>query len=415
MLLVQPGYKGQVERPQWNREEARLLEEMRSALGDKLTRRAQYPDLVGDRRLLRFLRGTQYNVLRACEKYSKFLDWRDAHSVDAIRNDILHGGRNDPRIFPGGAKILQSFPQIVIAANARDMNGNPVSVDRFNFSPTEALKNVTKEEYRIFAIYCLEYKVLVMEQLARQQEQEDLKERSTCSADSNDPYGVIPSSFYIRDFEGFSLDHLGGDGQSLLAWVLEMATANYPELLYQTHLVNVPWIFNFLWVFIRPFLDASTIAKIHIHGYGSNEFLEAVKDKISEEAIPDFLGGKMVCENDAFEFDLSPTGPFHFAPLYQPPPQPPLSTQIASVCDERPVVSEQKVLPRPLEHRLLMNPYAWLLYLRIVVLVPVASVFTRVHGHRPVLSAAVLGAMTVSASTLINHFLHSRDDGRVKE
>ena len=402
-------------RPRWSASEVRALELMREALGEKLlARKKRYPDLVGDRRLLRFLRGSQLDVPRACEKYSKFLDWWDANNLDAIRYDILHGGRNDPLKFPSGAKILQIFPQVIVAANARDHIGNPVSVECYNFSPSELLKNIPQSDYRLFALYCLEYKVLVMDQLAHEQELYSLREHPT----SVEPYGVILKSFYIRDFDGFSLEHLGGEGQSLLAWVLETATANYPELLFESHLVNVPWIFNFLWVFIRPFLDSATLSKIHIHGTGAGDFALAVRDKISVDAIPEFLGGQMKCSNEAFFFDTSPAGAFHVAgarhaqelPESPLPSQPPQATTPQESAATAPLETDDgKPLSRSVEHSLLKNPFAWLMYLRICFLVPVASTLQQVHARRPILSAAVLGAVTISASTLINHYLSLRE------
>ena len=217
----------------WSSSEREKLLEMRAILGVKLTERAQYPDVVGDRRLLRFLRGMGMDAVKASEKYSKFLNWRDANEIDGIRNDILYGGKNDPHLFPCGSKILQCFPQIILAADACDNIGNPLSIERFNFSPSEALKNVTMKEYVNFAMYCLEYRVLVYEQLSNSKEQSKLAQlRRMCSNTTVDePYGVILSSVYIRDFDGFCLDHFGADGQRILGSILELATANYPELL----------------------------------------------------------------------------------------------------------------------------------------------------------------------------------------
>lgn len=401
----------------WSVEESLKLAELRNLLGSKLTRREQFPDVVGDRRLVRFLRGCKMDVNMAYEKYSKFLDWRDANSIDDIRNDILYNGKNDPNLFPSGGIILECFPQIIIAADACDFKGNPISVEKFNFSPSEFLKRISSEEYIRFVMYCLEYKVLILEQLS------DAKERTTlanlqrsASQDSNDrilpPYGAVLCSFYFRDFEGFSLEHVGGDGQKLLGSILEIATANYPELLYKSHMMNVPWIFNMLWIFVKPFLDNSTIAKISIHSWGS-DFISQIQQEIALESIPECFGGTFTGGNAAFSFDISPDGPFSVHPTSS------AQRNVSSHCNESPRphndvhkrLSDDQQLPShtPAQHRLLKNPKAWLLYLRIKLLAPIATtgmrLMTRLYApsKSPVLSALVSTALVISASTLLGH------------
>lgn len=88
---------------------------MRALLKDELAARPPYPDVVGDRRLLRFLRGRQMDVEKACAMYRKFLNWRDKNNADAIRNDILYGGKTSVYEFPNAKKIISMVPQIMLA------------------------------------------------------------------------------------------------------------------------------------------------------------------------------------------------------------------------------------------------------------------------------------------------------------
>ena len=39
----------------------------------------------------------------------KCLEWRDSNGVDAIRESILRGGLNHPKLFPNGDKVSQSL------------------------------------------------------------------------------------------------------------------------------------------------------------------------------------------------------------------------------------------------------------------------------------------------------------------
>ena len=50
---------------------------MRTKLGAIITNRPQFPDVVGDRKLLRFLKGHGNDVDKAVEMAVKFLKWRD--------------------------------------------------------------------------------------------------------------------------------------------------------------------------------------------------------------------------------------------------------------------------------------------------------------------------------------------------
>ena len=150
------------------------------------------------------------------------------------RDDILFSGRiQSPFDFPGGSKILRLVPQIVIAHNALDRSGNPLAMEMFNFSPSEVLGAVSKEEYSQFMIYLLEYRSLVLEQMSCEAE-ERLKrspgiEQLIHMDASGITYGVLLSCLIIRDFEGLGLHHVSGDGQTVLKLILEIAVANYPE------------------------------------------------------------------------------------------------------------------------------------------------------------------------------------------
>jgi len=317
----------------WSDEETQLLARMRAQV-EKGEAYSLYepktPDLVGDRRLLRFLRSCSGDADAASIKYLKSLEWRRANEVDKIRENILYTGLF-PRQFPHGAKIIDLLGQITIAPHARDKSGNPISMERFNFCPSEALKLVAKEEFMIFFIYCLEYKTLVLEQLSDEAEKEKMRmcHEQQCEGEKEGPvgleenedivsnsssatmyecYGTVLASFYLRDFEGFSLDHVSGDGQKLVQWALEISQPNYPELLHKSHMIRVPWVFNVLWIFVRPFLDHRTAAKVHLHGYN---FLETISDEIDLENIPEELGGGFSGGGEErFAFNLEPGGPF---------------------------------------------------------------------------------------------------------
>ena len=74
--------------PRWSLEEQTKLSEMRLVLEAELAAVPQYLEVVGDRRLLRFLRGHNYDLKKATLMYRKFLKYRKDYRVDSIRDRI---------------------------------------------------------------------------------------------------------------------------------------------------------------------------------------------------------------------------------------------------------------------------------------------------------------------------------------
>lgn len=157
--------------------------------------------VVGDRRLLRFLRANQLRMDDTVTMYSKFLAWRKANDVDGIRQDIIQGNKDTPFKFPNGKRIIELAPQIVISAVACDKQLQPLALEQYGFSPKDILQNVSREDYLRFLTYALEYRTLVMEQLSHEREQAYLAAHPD-EADRVDGYGVVVMDFTIRDLKG---------------------------------------------------------------------------------------------------------------------------------------------------------------------------------------------------------------------
>ena len=147
----------------WTEQETIGLAEVRSRLSDTLNHAPQYVEVVGDRRILRFLRGHEFDIDKTCEMLEKFIVWRREYGVDDIRRDIAERGINHPRLFPAADKILPLVPQIVINTAIRDRSGAPLCVEQYNFSPSNVLSQISLAEYVRFTIYCLEYKSMILE------------------------------------------------------------------------------------------------------------------------------------------------------------------------------------------------------------------------------------------------------------
>jgi len=123
------------------------------------------------------------------------------------------------------------------------------------------------------------------------------------------PYGVILQCCTIRDFGKFGIDNVSADGRSILSWILGIAMDNYPELLYRSHFINVPWLFNTLWTFVKGLIDPNTQRKMTMNGDGGMDKLLA---DLPSSSIPRRLGGTYDGYNTPFVFNVTESGPFHY-------------------------------------------------------------------------------------------------------
>lgn len=291
----------------WSEHEQNGLDIIRARLGPELATVGQFPDTVGDRKLLRFLRGHGHDIDVACDMISKYITWRRTNDVDRVRSEILHGGCNHPSLFPHGEKILKLIPQIVIDHNIRDTTNSPIVFEQFNFRPADVLAEISVEEYVVFVTYSLEFRSLILEHLSEEQEQEKLQQlklRMEAGEDlsNEEPYGTTCHLCIIRDLGGVGFDHLGSQGQDIIKAIIGVAANNYPELMRKCHMVNVPWLFHTVWWVIKGWLPAKTIEKISVVGAG---FLPHLTAEIPLDCIPIEVGGNHSKPVEPFNFDIS--------------------------------------------------------------------------------------------------------------
>ena len=88
------------------------LREMKAALAEELATEpwASFPELVGDIRLLRFLRG-HGTAAAATSAFKAHLAWRQEFGVDAIREAVVDKKMElDWAHYPRGLEIYRFFP-----------------------------------------------------------------------------------------------------------------------------------------------------------------------------------------------------------------------------------------------------------------------------------------------------------------
>lgn len=309
--------------PRWTKEDTDNIAELRERCADLLREQAAFPEVVGDRRILRFIKGHPESLDKAVEMYTKFLKWRKEMLVDEMRTNIL-SDMDHPTKFPGAETILRMIPTISIAFNAKDKHGAPICVDQYDFNPTEILANIQLGDYIKFATYSLEYKSIILDQMAEEKERAWLANLS--EEDRNlalDPYdtkitghdaeGDVEKGGWgyqftcytcvVRDMGAVGWKHLGEEGRRIIKAVIGLASDNYPELLRKCIMINVPWLFNSTWPLIRSFLAAQTVKKISIVG---SRYKEALHAEIEEENVPEMVNGpyKGGVAYEAYGWDL---------------------------------------------------------------------------------------------------------------
>merc|ERR1711939_33685 len=77
----------------------------------------------------------------------------------------------------------------------------------------------------------------------------------------------------IYDAGGLSFSQLHAGGLRLLARVLGLGAAHYPENLGKAFIINAPSVFAMGWRIIKPVLNKNTQAKISINAGGCREEL----------------------------------------------------------------------------------------------------------------------------------------------
>ena len=185
----------------WSEQENIALEAMKILIQSDIEKAPHYPEIVGDRRLIRFLRGYSLHPDKAAKAYLNFLKWRKDNDVDTIRNDILYNGKNHPKLFPYGEQNLQYMPQIIIAPYAFDNAGQPITLENYNFDPNLVLDHISIDQYIQFLIYSLEFRTLILEQFSEDRERKYLEEYPT-AIDQKDGYGVVLKLCTLRDVKG---------------------------------------------------------------------------------------------------------------------------------------------------------------------------------------------------------------------
>eukprot|EP00904_Undaria_pinnatifida_P007285 jgi/Undpi1/3687/HiC_scaffold_16.g07057.m1 len=180
----------------WTKREEHLLREMKALVEEDLRAAPPFPEVVGSRRMLRFLRGHRHDVPKAAAMMRGMLKWRKENGVDAIREDIMQNQKFHPSQFPDGEMITRLFPLLVVSPLCVDVFGAPISYESYGFSPRKVTEHANGDLsfFIRFHIYCQEFKQICLDSLSDAKEMDNLS-RKAAESTASSPTVIEPPHF----------------------------------------------------------------------------------------------------------------------------------------------------------------------------------------------------------------------------
>ncbi|KAJ7457661.1 CRAL/TRIO domain-containing protein [Mycena galericulata] len=224
------------------------------------------PEPCPDVTLLRFLRARSWDPAAALKQFSDTQGWRRVHDVDNLYATFDAAEFEDSRRF---------FPRWT---GRRDKNGMPILVYRLASLDSGIQKELSavppeRKYQRIIVLY--EGLIRFIMPLC-----------TFLPHPSQTPISCVVTIIDLQDVSIGAMWTL----RSHLSESARLATANYPETLRVTVIVNAPSFFPTMWGWIKGWVDKGTQDKIHILGKNPGETLLTL---IDAENLPHQYGGTL--------------------------------------------------------------------------------------------------------------------------
>lgn len=228
------------------------LTEMRELIGNAL----DAGEVEADNWLLKFLKFHSFDAAKAAEAYVAMRKWRVEKKVDQILDSDL----------PGGDLMRMVTPHGYVGT---DKEGRPIYVEKSGKIHVDALLNAFPLETVV------DSHVYGLETLRRRMAESSAKRGET-----------VDQFVTILDLAGLGLYH--GKALTVLKALQDLDNTYYPEAVGPIYIVNAPWIMPTLWEMVKPILNESIKAKIHVCGAN---FKEELREHIEADQLPEEYGG----------------------------------------------------------------------------------------------------------------------------
>ncbi|KAL6567670.1 hypothetical protein OROGR_001338 [Orobanche gracilis] len=215
--------------------------------------------------LLRFLKARDFNIDKTIQMWEEMLNWRREYGADTILEDFY---------FEEMEEVLHYYPQ---GYHGVDREGRPVYIERLGKAHPSKIMRITSIE-RYLKYHVQEFEKALHEKFP------------ACSVAAKKR---ICSTTTILDVQRLGVKNFTKTSANLLSSIAKIDNSYYPETLNRMYIVNAgPGFKRVLWPAAQQFLDAKTIAKIHVL---DSKSLGKLLEVIDPCQLPDFLGGSCTC------------------------------------------------------------------------------------------------------------------------
>ncbi|KAJ6704115.1 PHOSPHATIDYLINOSITOL/PHOSPHATIDYLCHOLINE TRANSFER PROTEIN SFH11 [Salix viminalis] len=216
--------------------------------------------------LLRFLRMRDFDISKAKDTFVKYLKWREEYGVDTILKEFK---------FEEYGEVKKCYPH---GYHGVDRNGRPIYIERVGMVDLNSLVQATTVDR--FVRYHVS------------EQEKTLNFRfPACSIAAKRHIASITS---ILDVKGVGMSNFSKTARCLFVEIQKIDSNYYPEILNRLFIINAGNGFKMLWKALMAFLDARTLAKIHVLGY---DYLSKLLEVIDQSNLPSFLGGNCTCSD----------------------------------------------------------------------------------------------------------------------
>jgi len=263
----QPGYLGNLTLTQQN-----ALDTLKNQL---TVERHFVPKRMDDSMLLKFLRECKFDVRKTATMVLSTEQWRKEFGVDDIVKNF-HLTENK--------EVNKYYPQYY-HKTAKD--GRPVYIECLNKINVDALERITTQDY-LLRRFVVGYEKFFSDRLP------------ACTKAAGHP---VETSCTILDVGGVGLGSLL-DLKKFVSQTDKISSERYPGTTSMVYIVNVPFLFSFLWDGIKEFLDEKTVQKIRL--VDADDVKKTLLAQIPAENLPAEFGGTCKCSGGCASSDAGP-------------------------------------------------------------------------------------------------------------
>ncbi|EOA13518.1 hypothetical protein CARUB_v10026584mg [Capsella rubella] len=216
--------------------------------------------------LLRFLKMREFDLEKSKDAFLNCIKWRVDSKVDLISKKFK---------FEEYSEVKKHYPH---GFHKVDKSGRPIYIERLGMVDLNAfLKATTLERYVKYHI---------------QEQEKTLTSRYPACSIASEKH--VSSTTTILDVSGVGMSNFSKTARSLFMEIQKIDSNYYPETLHRLFVVNASSGFRMLWLALKTFLDARTLAKVQVLG---PNYLGELLEAIDPSNLPTFLGGNCTCSD----------------------------------------------------------------------------------------------------------------------